>query len=69
MSHVVDFLERMGQDAQLRHASQYEVGLALAQTQLDPALNAAILARNSLQLQELLGQGLLRCAQVPGKED
>ena len=69
MMDVIDFLERMGHDAQLRHAPQDEVELALAQVELDPGVHAAILARDSSQLQELLGQGPLCSMQVPGQED
>jgi hypothetical protein len=69
MSNVIDFLERMGRDAQLRHASQGEVELALANEQIDLELQAAILAESSSQLGALLGQGVFCCMQEPGKED
>jgi hypothetical protein len=69
MSNIIDFLERMGRDAQLRHASQNEVELALASEQVDLELQAAILAKNPSQLGVLLGQGVFCCMQEPGKED
>lgn len=69
MSNVIDFLERMGQDARLRHASQNEVELALVSEQVDLDLQAAILAKNSSHLGALLGQGVFCCMQEPGKED
>jgi len=69
MSDVINFLERMGRDAQFRHASQDEVELVLASEQIDPDLQAAILAKNPSQLETLLGLGVFCCMQEPGKED
>ena len=42
---VIDFLETLGQDAQLRYASRDEVGFALAGAEMEPALQVAILAK------------------------
>jgi hypothetical protein len=67
MFDVIDFLERMGQDAQLRHASQDEVGLALAGAEIDPELRVAILARDEQGLQALLGQDPFCCLISPAK--
>jgi hypothetical protein len=69
MSNIIDFLERMGRDPQLRHASQDEMELALASEQVAPELQAAILTKNPSQLGALLGQGVFCCMQEPGKED
>jgi hypothetical protein len=69
MFDVIDFLERMGQDAQLRRASQDEVGLALAGAEIDPELRVAILARDEPGLQALLGQGPFCCLINPAKPD
>jgi hypothetical protein len=69
MFDVIDFLERMGQDAQLRRASQDEVGLALAGAEIDPELRVAILARDEPGLQALLGQGPVCCLINPAKPD
>jgi hypothetical protein len=69
MSNVINFLERMGQDAQLRHASRNEMELALAGTQIDPELQAAILAKDQSLLEVLLGGDNVCCAQMPGKHD
>ena len=55
MSNVIAFIERMGQDAQLRHASRSQVEIALANAQIDPELQAAILGENQQQLETLLG--------------
>ncbi len=69
MTDVIDFLERMGQDAQLRHASQDEVELVLTSAEIAPELRAAVLAKDQGQLETLLGQGSFCCVMVPGQED
>lgn len=69
MSNVIDFLERMGQDAQLRHASRNYLEATLAETQIDPELQAAILAKDQQQLEALLGQDNFCCVQCPSRED
>lgn len=67
MLDVIDFLESMGQDAQLRHASRDEVGLALSSAEIDPELRVAILARDEQGLQALLGQDPFCCLISPAK--
>jgi len=69
MSDVIDFLERMGQDAQLRHGSQEEVELALTSAEIAPELQAAILAKDQAQLEGLMGQTPICVAYFPGQED
>ena len=69
MSNVIGFLERMGQDAQLRRASLSEVELALKDAQIDPELQAAILDQDQRQLEALLGREHLCCLMFPAKED
>ncbi len=70
MSSVIDFLERMGKDAQLRYASQDELTLALTETQIESELGAAIIAKSTSELYALLHQGPMFCIQTtPGKED
>lgn len=67
MFDVIDFLESMGQDAQLRHASQDEMGRALAGAEIEPKLRVAILAGNGPGLQALLGQDPFCCLISPAK--
>ncbi|EIM03928.1 MULTISPECIES: hypothetical protein [Rhodanobacter] len=67
MFDVIDFLERVGQDAQLRHASRDEVGSALSNAEIDPELRVAILARDKEGLQALLGQDPFCCLISPAK--
>ena len=69
MTDVIDFLERMGEDAQLRYASPEEVEQALVNAEISPELQAAILARDQIQLETLLGKEPLCAMLFPGKED
>jgi hypothetical protein len=70
MTSVIDFLEKMGKDAQLRHASQDELVLALEEAQIEASLGAAIIAKSTSELYALLHQGPLFCVQsAPGKEE
>lgn len=67
MSDVIDFLERMGQDAQLRYASQDTIGTALADTQIEPQQCSAVLASDPERLRTLLGDGpLFATLMMPG---
>jgi hypothetical protein len=70
MSSVIEFLERMGADAQLRHASQEEIAAALEDTQVDAALGAAIIARSTDDLYSLLDvRPMFKTIENPGRED
>jgi len=57
MSSVIAFLERLGADAQLRHASQEDLAKALEESQVDAALGAAIISHSTSadELYALLG--------------
>lgn len=68
MSNVIDFLERMGQDAGLRYGSRTEVEIALANEDFEPLLRETILAGDQAKLEEALGQGVLCCLMFPVKE-
>ncbi len=68
MSNVIGFLERMGQDAQLRHAATDEVNVALANAGIGPALQAVILGNDKAHLEALLGARTnVLCLVAPGK--
>ena len=70
MSNVIAFLETMGQDAALRHATQNDVELALTRAQVDLDLQAAILGKDQAQIEALLGTATnVCCAVFPAKED
>ena len=64
MSTVIDFLERMGQDAQLRHANNVQLELALANTAIGTPERATILGGNQRALGELLGAKINLCCMV-----
>jgi hypothetical protein len=69
MLDVIDLLERMGEDAQLRHASQSAVEQALLGAQIDPELKTAILAKDQRRLELLLGASTVCCAQEAEEDD
>jgi hypothetical protein len=68
MSNVIDFLERMGQDAELRYGSCAKVAMALGSEDIEPALQELILAGDDAKLAEALGQGTMCCLLLPVKE-
>ncbi|WP_445144860.1 hypothetical protein [Dyella sp. Tek66A03] len=69
MFSVIEFLEKMGRDAQLRHASLDEVAKALEVAGVEAPLCTAILAKDAAELQALLHQGPLYCIQSTGTDD
>jgi uncharacterized membrane protein YukC len=71
MSNVVDFLDRIGRDAQLRYATAEEIERVLAQEQIDPAVGQALFEENRAQLEALLGAAGNICCMVhqPDEEE
>jgi hypothetical protein len=71
MSNVIDFLERLGNDAQLNRASDALLEQALNEAQIDPAVREAILLRDQRQLETLLGADSNVCCMIiaPARED
>jgi hypothetical protein len=69
MSKVIDFLEKVGRDGKLRHASTEDMEGALEVAQIAPQLAAAILAKDSALIESLLGDNKVYCALMPGKQD
>lgn len=70
MSNVIDFLQRLGQDADLRHAPRTALELALAEADIDPALREALIGADQRKLESLLGADTNVCAMVsPGKKE
>ncbi len=55
MTDIIDFLEKLGQDAQLRHADCGEIREALADARIDKTAAAAILAGDERTLARHLG--------------
>jgi hypothetical protein len=71
VSEVIDFLELLGSDARLRHASNEEVKRALAKAGIAEPAGATILAGDRLSLEFLLGaKANVFCGVVaPGEPD
>ncbi|HEX7013299.1 MAG TPA: hypothetical protein VF161_11150 [Steroidobacteraceae bacterium] len=64
MSNVIEFLERMGEDADLRYASGSELDEALQLAGVDSAARAAILAGDTRSLEALLGAAPNVCCAI-----
>jgi hypothetical protein len=62
MSNVIDFLERMGQDADLRFAATGKVEQAMLSAQISPELRAAIIAGDQKKIEILTGAKTNVCA-------
>jgi hypothetical protein len=70
MSSVIEFLEKMGKDAELRFASPEEIAQAVTDAQIESSLGAAIIAKSTSELYALLQQRPMFHIQAdPGKED
>lgn len=70
MSKVIDFLERLGRDVQLRHATGTELEQALAAADIEPAMREAILGGDRLRLEALLEMiPNVCCGLHPARED
>lgn len=69
MSNVIDFLEQMGRDAHLRHATGLDLEAALTQAGIEPPLRAAILGGDSRLLESLLGANPTICCMVNVPEE
>lgn len=69
MFDVIDFLESVGQDAQLRYASSEDVAAVLAGQPIDAKLRGVILAKDAQALGVMLGKGPYCCYIDPGKEE
>ena len=68
MSNLIDFLERLGEDAELRHASKDVLEEALRGAGIDPALRATILGVDQRKLEALISAEPNVCCAVH-KED
>lgn len=67
---MIGFLERLGQDEALRHASADELTIALERMELDPAFRAAVLQRDRTRLEVLLQcKATICCGLVRPDED
>lgn len=70
MSSVIEFLEKMGKDAELRFASAEDIAQAVMGAQIEASLGAAIIAKSTSELYALLDQQPMFHIQAdPGKEE
>src|SRR5262245_5343662 len=70
MSNVIRFIECMGQDAALRHATGEDLQILLADARLEPQEQAIILAGDQTRLETLIGATKVVCCGImPGKDD
>jgi hypothetical protein len=69
VSNVIDLLERFGQDAALRHATEDAVAEALRAAGLEPALHAAILDKDQRKLEALLGADTNVCCMINAPDE
>lgn len=61
MSDIIDFLERVGQDSNLRHASRAQLERAASEVHMSPEVRAALADRDQHLLATLLGTGNVCC--------
>lgn len=69
MSNVIDFLERMGQDAKLSHASRSEMQFALQQANIVSDAHLAILNMDQHELEVIVGANSNVCCAIFPVED
>jgi hypothetical protein len=71
MSDVIDFLEKWGQDARLRHATSAELAQALTEARIDPFVRKALVGADRRHLEFLLGAQSNVCCLIftPDKEE
>ena len=69
MSNFVDFLQRAGEDSQLRYASCGGLEQALAETNIEPALREALLKGDAARLATLVGSRLDMCGFIFAPQD
>lgn len=69
MVNVLEFLERVGRDSRLRHASSAELTAAMT-PEIDPELKTALLTRDTAALERLLGARTnVVCGMAPAEDD
>lgn len=70
MSDLVDFLDRMGRDSQLRSATGSGLEAALTRAGIAPAVQSAVLAGDQVRLEPLIGatRNICNLVNLPGEE-
>jgi hypothetical protein len=69
VSNVINFLERFGADADLRHASDEAVNEALRAAGIDPAVRLAIVGKDQGELERLLGADTNVCCMINAPDE
>lgn len=64
MSDVIEFLERMGQDSALRHASPAQLATALSSAGFSPQMQAALLGTDQRAVEGILGADTNICCMI-----
>ncbi|HEY6926723.1 MAG TPA: hypothetical protein VI653_24775 [Steroidobacteraceae bacterium] len=61
MPDVIEFLERLGGDASLRHAPMRVLEQALCDARIEPQLRAALMCGNQAEVEAVLGANNVCC--------
>jgi hypothetical protein len=61
MADVIEFLERLGRDAALRHAPTAVLEQALREAQIEPQLRAALIRGDQTEVEAVLGANNVCC--------
>lgn len=70
MLNVIEFLDALGRNSQLRHASADVLAVELERAQIEPALRAAVLSGDQQRLESLLGARTnVVCGFAPAQDD
>lgn len=69
MSNVIELLERFGQDADMRYASEDVIAEALGNAGIEPQLQSAILNKDQSALEALLGADTNVCCMIHTPDD
>jgi hypothetical protein len=69
VSNVIELLERFGQDADMRYASEDVIAEALGNAGIEPQLQSAILNKDQSALEALLGADTNVCCMIHTPDD
>jgi len=74
MADVIEFLERMGRDAQLRHASEAVLEQAMRDAHLSPSARAALMCGDRADIEAAIGadgrvSGIVWVPDAPGTQE
>lgn len=69
MSNIIGFLEKLGRDSRLRHATGVELQAALAQAGIEPAVHAALAGADRRSLETHAGAATNVCCLVYAAEE